>query len=156
YPNILGFGGQRHARVDPALRLLCIQIFNDAMAELQESSGGRIFPMALLPWWNVTQSAAEARRASEMGLRRININSDPQVHNDETGKPLPDLSQRYWDPLWEVCSHLNLPINFHIGASQQSMEWMGMQGWPTLRHDMRAAISTSMLFLNNGRVLANI
>ena len=36
YPNILGFGGQASAKVDPALRLACVQIYNDAMAELQE------------------------------------------------------------------------------------------------------------------------
>src|SRR5690606_15795657 len=32
YPNILGFGGQAAAKVDPALRLACVQIYNDAMA----------------------------------------------------------------------------------------------------------------------------
>jgi hypothetical protein len=51
YPNILGFGGQASARVDPELRLACVQIYNDAMAELQAESGQRLFPMALLPWW---------------------------------------------------------------------------------------------------------
>ena len=55
YPNILGFGGQASARVDPELRLACVQIYNDAMAEIQEESGQRLFPMALLPWWDVGQ-----------------------------------------------------------------------------------------------------
>ena len=51
YPNILGFGGQASAKVDPELRLITTQIYNDAMAEIQEESGQRLFPMALLPWW---------------------------------------------------------------------------------------------------------
>jgi len=53
YPNILGFGGQASAKVDVELRQICVEIYNDAMAELQESSGQRMFPMALLPWWDV-------------------------------------------------------------------------------------------------------
>src|ERR1700722_13717084 len=36
YPNILGFGGQHAAKVDQELRLACVQIYNDAMAEMQE------------------------------------------------------------------------------------------------------------------------
>jgi hypothetical protein len=49
YPNILGFGGQNAARVDDELRLASVQIFNDAMGEMQDESGQRMFPMALLP-----------------------------------------------------------------------------------------------------------
>src|ERR1019366_7814043 len=47
YPNILGFGGQSAAKVDVELRQICGEIYNDAMAELQEESGGRLFPMAM-------------------------------------------------------------------------------------------------------------
>src|SRR5262245_4161453 len=50
YPNILGFGGQTAAKADSNLRLASIQIYNDAMAEMQEQSGMRLIPMALLPW----------------------------------------------------------------------------------------------------------
>ena len=64
YPNVVGFGGQRFAEiVDPTLKVLCATIFNDAMAELQEQSGGRMFPMALLPWWDIDAAVAEVARA---------------------------------------------------------------------------------------------
>jgi uncharacterized protein len=53
YPNLLGFGGQRAATFDPELRLVCTQIYNDAMAEFQQQSGGRLYGMALMPWWDV-------------------------------------------------------------------------------------------------------
>jgi uncharacterized protein len=156
YPNILGFGGQRSAKVDPALRLLCVQIYNDAMAEFQEESSERLFPMALLPWWDVGLAVKEGERAAAMGLRGININSDPHVHKNEQGKPLPDLGDRYWDPLWEMCCDRQLPINFHIGASEQSIDWYGDQGWPSLPKDERHGAGGSMLFFNNGRIMANI
>ena len=50
YPNILGFGGQKAVEVDDQLRLATVEIFNDAMADIQNESGQRMFPMAMLPW----------------------------------------------------------------------------------------------------------
>jgi predicted TIM-barrel fold metal-dependent hydrolase len=156
YPNILGFGGQAAAKVDPALRLSCVEIYNDAVAEMQQESGQRLFPMALLPWWDIKAAVKETRRAHKLGLRGININSDPHTHKDENGRNIPDLASQHWDPLWEVCAALDLPINFHIGGSEQSMDWLGQQGWPSLTRDLKAAIGGAMLFFNNGRVLSNI
>ena len=64
YPNVVGFGGQRFADVvDPELKVLCATIYNDAMAEFQENSGERMFPMALLPWWDIDAAVAEVASA---------------------------------------------------------------------------------------------
>jgi predicted TIM-barrel fold metal-dependent hydrolase len=156
YPNILGFGGQNAAKVDPELRALCIQIYNNAMAEMQQESGERIFPMALLPWWDAKLAAQETERVHALGLRGININSDPQEHLGLNGQRLPDLGQTYWDPLWDICSNLDMSVNFHIGASDQTMDWFGNQGWPGLDWDMRMGLGGAMMFVNNGRVMANI
>jgi len=156
YPNVMGFGGQNTAKVDPMLRLVSAQIYNDAMAEVQEQSGGRILPMAMLPWWDVGTAVTEARRAHALGLKGININSDPHNHRDTGGEQLPDLSQPYWDPLWELCTELDFPVNFHIGASEQSMDWLGKQGWPSLSRELKAALGGSMLFIDNGRIVGNL
>ncbi|MDB5968679.1 MAG: amidohydrolase [Hydrocarboniphaga sp.] len=156
YPNILGFGGQASAKVDPALRLICTQIYNDAMAELQEESKSRLFPMALLPWWDVKAAVKETERCVAMGLRGININSDPHFQKDENGAQIKDLGSKHWDPLWEVCVDKDLPVNFHIGASETSIDWMGQQGWPSLPRDLRSGISGAMLFFNNGKVVSNL
>ena len=91
------------------------QIYNDAMAEMQAASNGRIFPMIVVPWWNIDQALAEVKRCQKMGMRGINTNSDPQLHG------LPSLAEPYWYPLWELCSDLDLPVNFHIGGSEISM-----------------------------------
>ena len=156
YPNILGFGGQAAAQADMELRQVCIEIYNDAMAELQDGSGGRLFPMALLPWWDVHASVKETERCAAMGLKGININSDPHFQNDANGNPIPDLGHPHWDPLWEICSDKGLPVNFHIGASETAIDWMGQQGWPSLPRDLRSGISGAMLFFNNGKVVSNI
>ena len=156
YPNVLGFGGQASAKVDANLRQACTEIYNDAMAEMQAESNGRLLPMALLPWWDVKAAVKETERAHQMGLRGININSDPHQHKDNDGNNIPDLASPHWYPLWEACEALNMPINFHIGASEQSMDWIGQQGWPSLTRDLKAGIGGSMLFFNNGRVVSNI
>jgi predicted TIM-barrel fold metal-dependent hydrolase len=156
YPNILGFGGQKAVEVDDQLRRATVEIFNDAMAEMQQDSGQRIFPMAMLPWWDVDLSVAEVERVHRMGLRGLNINSDPHLYRRADGSFLPDLGQAYWNPLWEACEHYNVPINFHIGASEESMDFVGQQGWPGLHRDMRAGLGGAMLFINNGKTMGNL
>ncbi|RYD64046.1 MAG: hypothetical protein EOP58_10310, partial [Sphingomonadales bacterium] len=98
YPNILGFGGQNAAKVDPELRAACIAIYNDAMVDFQRDSGDRIFPMALLPWWDPKLAAKEAERVHGLGLRGVNINSDPHTHAGLSGEQLPHLGNPFWDP----------------------------------------------------------
>jgi len=151
YPNLLGFGGHKIPGKDEELRRLCVTLYNDAMAEFQETSGNRIFPMALLPWWDIDAAVAEAERAHKMGLRGVNTNSDPQ----DVG--LPDLGQPHWEPLWEVCADLGLPVNFHIGASDSSRTWFGGNAaWPSRPKDQKLALGGTMMFFQNARVLANI
>jgi predicted TIM-barrel fold metal-dependent hydrolase len=150
YPNVLGFSGHKAASVDPELRLISVRIFNDAMAEMQSASGDRIFPMALLPWWDVKESVAEAKRCHAMGLRGVNISSDPQVHG------LPDLGDVHWNPLWETCIAHDLPVNFHVGASDDSASWTGAGCWPSHGSGGQLAYGSAMLFISNMRVIANI
>ena len=151
YPNAAGFGGQRFGTIDDrVLKNLCATLYNDAMLELQEQGGGRLFPMALLPWWDIDASVAEAERAASMGLRGVNMTSDPQQGG------APDLNSRAWDPLWDVCADLGLPVNFHIGASETSLSWFGSSPWPSQGDEQRLAIGSAMMYLTNARVLSNL
>ena len=151
YPNTFGLGGQTFAKLaDPELRLLTVTIFNDAMAEMQSHSGGRLVPMAALPWWDIDVAVAEVERAHQMGLHGINTTTAPHAHG------LPDLGEAYWNPLWEVCSNLGMPVNFHIGAAESDIAWFGTQGWPSLGMDQKLAVGSAMLYLNNASCLANM
>ncbi len=150
YPNVLGFGGQKAMQVDQSLREVSIEIFNDAMAEMQAESGNRILPMALLPWWDVKKAVAEAERCQTMGLHGVNINPDPHTHG------YPSLGHESWNPLWEVCTGLDLPVNFHIGSSDVAMSWYADASWPERTPDEQLALGGVMLFIGNLRVMANI
>lgn len=151
YPNIVGFGGHRFERLeDVELRALCVTIFNDAMAEMQEQSGGRLYPMGLLPWWDPKEMAAEAERIAGLGLKGVTTTSDPQSVG------LPDLADRYWDPAWEVCSDLGLPVNFHVGASENSRTWLDSGAWPSFGIEGGLVLGGSLLFMSNARIVANL
>lgn len=151
YPNVVGFGGQDFAKIDDiALRNLCCSIYNDAMVEMFEQSGGRIHGMAMLPWWDQARSVAEVERVHGLGLKGVNLSSDPQNIG------LPDLSDESWDQLWDVCESLGMPVNFHIGASQTQTSWFTSAPWPSFSDNMKMALGSTVLYLGNARVIGNL
>ena len=151
YPNVFGFGGQHFIQAgDEALRVLAVQMFNDASAEMQEASGNRMFGMAILPWWDVDASVAEIRRCHAMGIRGVNSGTGPHLHG------LPDLGTPHWDPMWDVCAELSMPVNFHIGASVDTFSWFGSSPWPSQDMDHSLAIGSAMMYLSNASVMANL
>jgi predicted TIM-barrel fold metal-dependent hydrolase len=151
YPNTVGFGGQQLGKVaDLPLRNACAEIYNNAMADIQAESGNRLFPMAVMPWWDVDSCIREIARVKEMGLVGVNITPDPQEHG------LPDLSTEYWTPLFSALEDYDMPLNFHIGASATQSTYHGTAPWPTRDSDEKLAIGSAMVFLSNGRVIANI
>jgi predicted TIM-barrel fold metal-dependent hydrolase len=151
FPSAIGIGGHTlaNATADPVLRKLSVEIYNDAMSELQESSGSRFIPLAVMPAWSVDDCVRAAERAAGLGFRGVNMTSDP----DETGSP--DLASRAWDPLWEVCAELHLPVHFHIASSLSQMDFYGKYFWASQHEYVKPAIGGSMLFLGSARVMIN-
>ena len=151
YPNAIGLGGDTlsNAIDDPALRQVCIEIYNDAMAEIQDASANRLLPMPVMPAWDVEACVREAERVAGLGLRGINMTSDPQ----DLGAP--DLANRAWDPFWAACSDLDMPVHFHIGASLTAMNFYGKYFWESQHEYTKPAIGGAMLFLGNARAVIN-
>lgn len=152
FPNVIGLGGQglSEAVTDQSFRLTLLRTYNDAMAEIQAQSGNRLLPMGVLPSWDVDACVREAERVASLGQRGVNITSDPQDQGS------PDLASRAWDPLWEVCSALELPVHFHIGASLTTMTYFGTYPWASQQEDTALAIGGTLLFIGNARVVVNI
>ncbi len=151
YPNVAGFGNQNFLKVaDEELRIVSVQLYNDHIAEMQELSGDRIFGMALMPWWDIEASVAEARRCHAMGLRGVVTCSNPE----EAG--LDDLGTATWNPFWEVCTELSLPVNFHIGSSKGNMDFFGRAPWPSFGSETKLAVGSANLFMGNCRVVGNL
>ena len=93
-----GFGGHKLATLEPSLSGRIVSVYNDAMAEMQEGSNGRLLPMALVPFWDIDMAVTEVARAASLGLKGIVMCSEPHAGG------LPDLVDQHWDPLWELCT----------------------------------------------------
>ena len=67
YPQWIGLGGQNLSKlvIDPELRRLCIEIYNDFSAELQDWSNTRLLPMPIMPAWDVDEYVREAQRIAD-------------------------------------------------------------------------------------------
>ncbi len=152
FPNNLGLGGQgvASASSDRVLLDACIEMYNDYGAEVQEESGNRVLPMAVMPAWDVDACVREARRAHSLGLRGVNITSDP------SDQGAPDLADHVWDPLWSTCVELALPVHFHIGNSDTTMSFYDTYSWGSNPDSLKWAISGMMLFIGNARSIVNI
>jgi predicted TIM-barrel fold metal-dependent hydrolase len=108
-----------------------------------------LLPMPIMPAWDVAACVHEAERCAALGYRGVNMTADPQ----DAGSP--DLGDPVWDGFWEVCAGLQLPVHFHIGASQTAMAYFGTTYWPSQDNYVKPAIGGAQLFQNNSRVLLN-
>jgi uncharacterized protein len=150
YPSTIGLGGQNLSlAVDPALSLFTVQLYNDGQAQIQADSGNRLLPLPIMPAWDVDLSVAEAKRVAAMDMRGINMTSDPQ----DLGAP--DLANAAWDPFWQVCTDNQLPVHFHIGASVTAETFRGKYHWPSQAINTQLALSGTLLFIGNARVVSN-
>jgi predicted TIM-barrel fold metal-dependent hydrolase len=150
FPSTIGLGGQDLSMAaDESLRRVTIEIYNDRMAQLQEESGNRLLPMPIMPAWNIDYCVAEAERVATMGARGINMTSDP----NDLGAP--DLASTDWDPFWDACAGLGLPVHFHIGASVTAMDLFSKYAWASHHPNTSLALGGTLLFVGNARVVAN-
>lgn len=146
YPNVLGFAGTQMMKIeDTELRNFCISGYNDAMADLQRAGQGRLYPQALLPFWDIELAVKELRRChDQLGLTGFTMTDAPETWG------LPYLNDPHWDPLWAEAQERGLPVNFHIGSGTIPPLWPGLD-----QNRGIAAIST-MLFMNNMRCLTQL
>jgi len=105
YPNVLGFAGSGIMRIkDEAHRRFCATAYNDACSEFQAESRGRLFPQAMLPFWDVAESVRELERCQDdLGLTGF-------VITDATNEwGLPPLHDAHWDLLWDAAQSRGMP-----------------------------------------------
>jgi predicted TIM-barrel fold metal-dependent hydrolase len=151
FPNVVGFGGQNFFRIsDHELRVAIVRIWNDAMSDMQKESGGRLMGMGLLPWWDIDRTVQEIRRIGDLGLHGVITNADPQ------NQGMPDLAESFWDPMWRELQELELPMNFHCGASATQRTYNGGSPWPSMEPNSKLAVGSAMLQMANARLVANM
>ena len=147
YPNALGFAGSLVMQMkDAELRNFCVTAYNDAMAEVQAEGEGRLFPQAVVPFWDMDLAVKELERChDELGMTGLVVTDSPETYG------LPNLLQSYWEPLWSVAQERGLPVNFHIGGGFSPGEpWQGFFAPGGI------ACSSTLAHLGNIRTVANL
>ena len=148
YPNVGGFASYRFLEIqDAALRNLTARVYNDAVADLQAAGEGRLFPQAVVPYWDIDAAVQELQRIKDLGLTGITMCDTPELLG------LPYLHEPHWDRFWATCQDLEMPVNFHIGAGMKIGEQVVWGGYSPQRR--RAAISVA-LFIVQFRTIMNL
>ncbi|MFT4057145.1 MAG: amidohydrolase family protein [Novosphingobium sp.] len=130
---------------DPDLALRIVQIYNDASAEYQETSGQRIFNMAHLPFWDQKALEVEAKRCHDIGLKGFVVPDTPE----RVG--VPSFNHDYWTPFLEMCDATGMPLNFHLNAAidPNTLTWEGFKFEQTL------SVVATMFSIGNAATLGN-
>jgi predicted TIM-barrel fold metal-dependent hydrolase len=144
YPNAGGFGATKFLSIDDKeMQITCLKIYNDAVAEWQAESNGRLFPQAFLPFWDIDETLKEIVRVKEdLHLTGITMTDKPEVFG------LPDYGQPIWEPLWELVNELKMPIDFHIGAGLKTFAIEDFS-WGSFGPQRKLASIATLMYMSN-------
>jgi predicted TIM-barrel fold metal-dependent hydrolase len=111
YPNVGGFAANQFLKLkDDALRLACVQAYNDFLHDWTSVAPHRFVTNVAVPFWDVKASVKEIERSIKRGARGINFTAAPHDYG------MPFINSHHWDPIWDIACESGLPINFHIGT----------------------------------------
>jgi hypothetical protein len=123
YPNGIGFASNHvFAIKDAEQRATVLRVYNDFLVDLQEQSGGRLLPQALLPVWDMDLTVREMTRLLDKGIRGFTLSDKPELLG------LPELIQPYFAPMWDLFNDSGAVANFHIGAGARAEELNALRG----------------------------
>ncbi|MAT05188.1 MAG: hypothetical protein CL424_09115 [Acidimicrobiaceae bacterium] len=167
YPNGVGFSSNHlHAIDDLGQRTLVLETYNDFLADIQEESGGRLLPQAVLPVWDMDQTIQEMTRLLDRGIRGFTLSDKPELLG------LPELPRPYWTPMWDLFNSSGAVANFHIGAGATREDVEAMRAgtdasdpdagvkhvkpaWNSLSRQRRLAAHSTQMYMSNVRIIIN-
>ena len=120
-------GGSFFESGDIEFELDVVRAYNDCLAEWKRVSD-RYVPLAIVPYLSAPAVIKrEFERAAAAGHRGVNLMG-------QMPKGLPHITDAFWNPLWEVCQALELPIHFHgsagLSAGASVRKWSGYSPSP--------------------------
>jgi uncharacterized protein len=168
YPNGVGFASNHIFSIqDLALRGEVLRIYNDFYVDIQEESGSRLLPQAMLPVWDMDLTVKEMERLLPKGITGFTVTDKPEKIG------LPELDEPYFAPMWALANEARVPMNFHIGsgwsrAVKKDVEDVGSKQlrtlgetekseyyWSSFGPQRRLSILATSLFMSNVRIIAN-
>jgi predicted TIM-barrel fold metal-dependent hydrolase len=176
YPNGIGFSSNYVFALDDVdEKVAILQTYNDFYTDIQRESGGRLLPQPILPTWDMDFTVKEMRRLLEHGITGFCISDRPELLG------LPELSDPYFDPMWDVFNESGAIANFHIAAGATKAEFEGYKAeleahlrgekfqdasrtqravapaaWLSLPPQRRLTAQSAQFFMSNARVICNL
>ncbi len=112
FPNTGAPGMVFHGFGDAEFELDAVRAYNDTLSDWVRVSD-RYLALAILPMLQEpTVIAREIERAVEDGHKGVNVGG-----GGGTGPVgLPPITHPRWDPIWDACEQLGVPVHFHAGG----------------------------------------
>jgi predicted TIM-barrel fold metal-dependent hydrolase len=99
---------------DKEVRELCFRIYNEHIAEVQERSGGRIYGVGLINWWDADGAKRNLAELKALGLKTFLMPLSPG--KDEDKRPI-DFASTAMDGVWAAVEESQVPVSHHIGEN---------------------------------------
>jgi predicted TIM-barrel fold metal-dependent hydrolase len=112
FPSFAGFaGGTFFGATDKDLAAACVSAYNDWMIdEWCAANPDRQIPLALVPFWDIDATVAEATRVAEKGAKAVTFTEAPHALG------LPSFHTDHWDGMFRVCEESGMPLCVHFGS----------------------------------------
>ena len=95
---------------DAELKKVCMDAYNDWLAEFAAAAPGRLFGLGQTPMRDIDESIADLEKIKALGMVGVNLPGRPAIEGH-------DYDSEIYDPFWEACVELALPPSFHILTS---------------------------------------
>jgi predicted TIM-barrel fold metal-dependent hydrolase len=89
-------------------------IYNEDIAVRCAEGDGRLYPVMIPNFWDLSKTAASLQRIKELGGRAVMLPNKPG--KDAAGQPI-FYNDPKQDPLWAAIEASGLPMCFHIGEA---------------------------------------
>jgi predicted TIM-barrel fold metal-dependent hydrolase len=106
YPSV-GMVICNHPNID--FKKACFDAYNRWLGEFCEADPNRLLGVGMASARTVEEAVQEVEAIKEMGFCSVMLPGNPDKE---------DWDSPYYDPLWEACTALNLPVSFHILTSK--------------------------------------
>jgi predicted TIM-barrel fold metal-dependent hydrolase len=144
FPNISGLSNNKFQKEgSEEYRLACIRAYNDWLAEEWVAYSPRYIAQCISPMWDVNLAAAEIERSVKMGHKGVVWHGAPEVLG------FPHFNEPYWDPVYQLCNDLGVPLCLHLGAVPTLTTWEGYAPNTALAMHSTRAISSNMQVVAN-------
>jgi predicted TIM-barrel fold metal-dependent hydrolase len=148
YPIVAGLAGETFGKLtEPALELACVQAYNDWLVDTWARTSARFIPQCIVPLAPIVATVQEIRRAVKMGHKGVVLPAAPMLLREA----LPHINEPDYDPIWETCQDLHVPICFHAGCSQK----MQFPAYAGLSPGLVASLAAMTRPISSVQVVAN-